>query len=163
MECMDLLTTPGISTQIVLNLIECDQTIENLYHLVGKDVRTKQLQPFIDAIIEKKRKNKLRNVKRRNRRRIKKILFDLRAYINDIELSTTTGPRKKRRKIRLILNMFEYLCSVKNELSLLKNHLSPTTIMDTIDRLCTEARDMRNTFFETRALEYKQQLAFLCT
>lgn len=156
---MDLLTTPGISTQIVSHLTESDETIEILYNLLGHDSRTKhELQPFVDAIIEKKKMKKRRNIKRRNRRRIKKILSDLRAYINDIELVIGS----KRKKIRLILNMFEYLCSIKNEISLLRKHLSSTTILDTLNRLCAEARDMQNTHFYTKALEYKQQLAFLC-
>lgn len=153
---MDLLTTPGISTQIVSHLPDSDETVETLYDLVGHDARTKhELQPFVDAIRDKKKLKTLRNVKRRNRRRIKKILSALRAYIVEIEL--VVG----KKRMRLILNMFEYLCSIKNDISLLKNHLSSTTIMNTLDRLCAEARDRRNTYLYTKALECKHQLEFL--
>jgi hypothetical protein len=152
---MDLLTTPGISTHIASHLTDADATIETLYKLVGHDSRTQhELQPFVDAIREKRKLKTLRNIKRRNRRRIKKMLTALRAYINEIEL--VAGPKRKR--IRLILTMFEYLCSIKNDISLLKNHLSATTIMNTLDRLCAEARGMRNTDLYTKAMECKQQL-----
>ena len=158
---VNTLTTPGIITQVVANLDCVDPAITSLFLLVNDARLRHELQPFIDIIAQYKEakyiedKKKEQEIKRdiiRDRIR-KSLLYDIR-HID--------GPNKYEQRSQIIIEVFEYMCSLENDLFLVGSYHFADDLKNSIRRCIQQSIRLEMTDFEMKMKEFEIKLTPFC-
>ena len=109
-----VLTTPGIVSEIASKLPSTDKGIVGLFMMVNNSDLRYELQPFIDAIA-------LHNGNKFFEKRRGEIVRDLATMLNNMD-----KPMSIQNKAELVIQMFEYFCSLGDDIYLLGKRFSKT-------------------------------------
>ena len=153
---INILTTPGIITQIVSHLDGIDPAITSLFLLVNDTRLRHELQPCVDIIAQYKEDKYIEDKKKEQEKKMIVIRDHIRQSLDDIMF--VSGRRQQFRKAELIMKIFDYMCSLGDDLFLVGNFSFAYDIKCSINKCIRQSIQLGMKEFETNMKEYEIKL-----
>jgi hypothetical protein len=153
---INILTTPGIITQIVSHLDDIDPAITSLFLLVNDAHLRHELQPSVDIVAQYKEAKYIEDKKIEQERKTIVIRDHIRQSLDDVMF--ISGRREQFRKAELIMKIFDYMCSLHDDLFLVGNFSFAYDMRGSINKCILQSIQLGMKEFETKMKEYKIKL-----
>lgn len=152
----DTLTTPGIATQIVSHLDQNDEAITSLFMLVNNANLRYELQPFVDKFADLKKAEYIENKKKEQEKKREMIKTHLLDSINNVMF--IHGRRKRQKKAKMIMDIFEYMCSLGDDMYLVGTYKLVYDIKASLCKCIRQAIRFEMKEFEIKLKEFRVKL-----
>lgn len=157
---VNTLTTPGIITQVVANLDCVDPAITSLFLLVNDARLRHELQPFINIIAQYKEAKYIEDKKKEQDRKTIVIRDHIRQSLDDIMF--VSGRRQQFIKAKLIMKIFDYMCTLGDDLFLVGNFSFAYDMRGSINKCILQSIQLGMTDFEMKMKEFEIKLTPFC-